>query len=115
MNNSDIFNNFIKIARKEGIISESDHAEHTEKDFHETNPRHDSLSIEQIGKLYNNKPDLPEDMKYKNNIMEDTHPESVIISPSHDKLNGLVENEIEGQNEERRVGKECRSRWSPYH
>ena len=23
--------------------------------------------------------------------------------------------EIEGRSEERRVGKECRSRWSPYH
>ena len=24
-------------------------------------------------------------------------------------------NEIQGRSEERRVGKECRSRWSPYH
>ena len=24
-------------------------------------------------------------------------------------------NEIKGRSEERRVGKECRSRWSPYH
>lgn len=103
MNRSDIFDAFVKIARKEGLISEADHAEHTERDFHETNPRHDSLSIEQIGKLYNNKPNLPEDMKYKNNIMEDAHPDSVVISPSYDKLNGLVENEIEGQNIRMRI------------
>ena len=25
------------------------------------------------------------------------------------------ENKISGRSEERRVGKECRSRWSPYH
>lgn len=98
MNHSKIFDEFVKIAKKEGIISEHDHAEHTEFDFPETNPRHDSLSIEQIGKLYNNKPNLPDDMQYKNNIMEDAHPDSIVISPSYDKLNGLVENEIEGQN-----------------
>ena len=27
----------------------------------------------------------------------------------------LSSNEIESRSEERRVGKECRSRWSPYH
>ena len=26
-----------------------------------------------------------------------------------------IEQEINGRSEERRVGKECRSRWSPYH
>ena len=98
MNRSDIFDSFIKIAQKEGLISEAEGPEHTEFDFPETNPRHDSLSIEQIGKLYNNKPNMPEDMKYKNNIMEVAHPDPLVISPSYDKLNGLIENEIEGQN-----------------
>ena len=28
---------------------------------------------------------------------------------------GLVENKVLHRSEERRVGKECRSRWSPYH
>ena len=27
----------------------------------------------------------------------------------------LFDSEVEGRSEERRVGKECRSRWSPYH
>ena len=98
MKRSEIFESFVKIAQEKGMISEADHAEHTETDFHETNPRHDSLSIEQIGKLYNTKPNLPKDMEYKNNIMEDAHPEPLVISPSHDKLNGLVESEVEGQN-----------------
>lgn len=97
MNHSDIFDRFVKIAEKQGLI-EPYKPEHTEKDFSETNPRMDSLSIEQISKLYNNKPCTPKDMEYKKNIMEDAHPDSLVISTSHDKLNGLIENEIEGQN-----------------
>ena len=31
------------------------------------------------------------------------------------RLRVEVENHIGGRSEERRVGKECRSRWSPYH
>ena len=30
------------------------------------------------------------------------------------KLEGVIKTEV-GRSEERRVGKECRSRWSPYH
>ena len=97
MSKSEIFDSFIKIAQKEGLLSESDHAEHTEKDFHETNPRHDSLTIEQIGKLYNVKNKMPKDMEYEHNIMEDAHPNPVVLSPAHDKLNGLVENNNERQ------------------
>lgn len=99
MRKSEIFDSFVKIAQEKGLLSSSDgSAEHTEKDFPETNPRMDSLSIEQISKLYNTKPELPKDMEYKRNIIEDAHPDSVVVSPSYDKLNGLVENENEGQN-----------------
>jgi len=99
MRRSEIFESFVKIAQEKGLLSDSEYKpEHTEKDFHETNPRHDSLSIEQIGKLYNTKPERPKDMDYEHNIMEDAHPDSIVISPSYDKLNGLVENENEGQN-----------------
>lgn len=98
MKRSEIFESFVKIAQEQGLLAEAEHAEHTEKDFSETNPRYDSLSIEQISKLYGVKPDKPKDMEYKKNIMEDAHPERVVLSPSHDKLNGLVENEIDGQN-----------------
>ena len=48
---------------------------------------------------------------------------NVIVDISHEKLDKTfqylvpegLENEIEPRSEERRVGKECRSRWSPYH
>lgn len=98
MRKSEIFDSFVKIAQEKGLVSSEHKAEHTEKDFSETNPRMDSLSIEQISKLYNTKPELPKDMEYKRNIIEDAHPDSVVVSPSYDKLNGLVENENEGQN-----------------
>ena len=105
MRKSEIFESFAKIAQQRGLVSKADEdsdkesksAEHTEKDFSETNPRFDSLTIEQISKLYNTKPALPKDMEYKRNIIEDAHPEMAIVSPSYDKLNGFVPNENEGQ------------------
>jgi len=98
MTKSEIFDSFVKIAQERGLVSKAQKAEHTEKDFSETNPRFDSLTIEQISKLYNTKPQQPKDMEYKRNIIEDAHPDQVVIAPSYDKLNGLVENENEGQN-----------------
>ena len=39
-----------------------------------------------------------------------------IIKITYGKEHGLTYDEIENnRSEERRVGKECRSRWSPYH
>jgi hypothetical protein len=104
MRRSEIFDSFVKIAQEKGLISDDKptnervEAEHSEKDFHETNPRHDSLSIEQISKLYGNKPKTFKAMEYKKNIMEIAHPEMEVLFQAHDKLNGLIENEMEGQN-----------------
>ena len=33
----------------------------------------------------------------------------------HEHINVLYGDNAQGRSEERRVGKECRSRWSPYH
>lgn len=103
MRKSEIFESFVKIAQERGLVSQAEKPEHTETSFSETNPRMDSLTIEQISKLYNTKPAQPKDMEYKRNIIEDAHPDSVVISPSYDKLNGLVENENEGQNIRMRI------------
>jgi hypothetical protein len=101
MNHSDVFENLVKIAKQEGLMGfdkePKEWPEHTEKDFHETNVRMDSLSIEQIAKLYDNKPNAPKDMEYKRNIMELAHPKPLVLCPAYDNLNGLVENENEGQ------------------
>lgn len=94
--NSEIFENFLKIAEEQGMVS--DFSSEKAKQKLEKDPRADSLSVKDIEKLYNIKTETTKDNSYKKNIMEDAHPTSVIISPSYDKLNGLVENNIERQN-----------------
>ena len=37
------------------------------------------------------------------------------IHESGDSVTGIITGKVKGRSEERRVGKECRSRWSPYH
>ena len=92
---SEVFANFVKIAKEKGLVPEKEQ-EHTEKNT--KNPRWDSLDISAIEALYGVKPDLPKGMEYEHNIMEDAHPNSVVVSPAYDRLNGLVENNIERQN-----------------
>jgi hypothetical protein len=96
MSKSEIFDSFVKIAQEKGMISE-DAPEKAKKKL-EKDHRADSLDISAIEALYGTKPDRPKDMDYKRNIIEDAHPNSVVISPSYDKLNGLVENDQERQN-----------------
>jgi hypothetical protein len=95
MRDSEIFNEFVKIALKKGIISNAQ-AEHTEQNT--KSPRWDSYDFSAIEALYGVKPDSPKEMEYKNNIAEVAHPNPMVISPSNDKLNGLVENVNEAQN-----------------
>lgn len=96
MSKSEIFDNFIKIAQEKGMISE-DAPEKAKKILSKTQ-RADSLDISAIEALYGVKPNTPKDMEYKRNIIEDAHPNSVVVSPAYDKLNGLVENDQERQN-----------------
>lgn len=95
MRKSDVFDSFVKIALEKGLISE-DAPEKAKKKL-ESNPRADSLDISAIEALYGVKPNALKGMEYKRNIIENAHPESVIIAPSYDKLHGLVENENERQ------------------
>ena len=95
MRDSEIFNSFIKIAQEKGMISE-DAPEKAKKILEKTH-RADSLDISAIEALYGVKPNMPKDMEYKRNIIEDAHPNAAIVSPSYDKLNGLVENNNERQ------------------
>ena len=59
-------------------------------------------------------------MSLARNIMEETTKVSLRVV-GRDKDNDLrslvdkITQPIQGRSEERRVGKECRSRWSPYH
>lgn len=95
MKRSEIFEEFAKIAQEKKIISND-----SKKSFKalENNPRADSLDVSAIAALYGVKPETSDDMKYKSNIMEIAHPNSLVISPANDRINGLVENNIERQN-----------------
>ena len=92
---SEIFDNYVKIAEEKGIVSK-DAPEKAKKILEETG-RADSRSIKDIEKLYGVKNDTLKSMEYKRNIIEDAHPDSIVIAPSYDKLNGLVENNNERQ------------------
>ena len=69
--------------------------------------------------------DIKNIKKYVNNIAKRFNPEQIILfgsyaygAPKSDSdVDLLIIMEFNGRarSEERRVGKECRSRWSPYH
>lgn len=84
MKSSEIFDNYAKIALEQGLISEAED---------KTNPRYDSHDISAIEMLYGVKPNG----KDEKHIMEQAHPDSAVVAPAHDKVNGLVENELERQ------------------
>lgn len=95
MRKSDVFEEFVKIAEEKGMLSGVTSEEAKRK--LEENPRMDSLDISAIEALYGVKPETSKGMEYENNIAELAHPNSVVVSPSYDKINGLVENINERQ------------------
>lgn len=82
---SEIFNKYASIAKEKGLISISED---------KPNPRYDSKDLNEIEILYGIKPNG----KDETDIIDQAHPESVIIAPSYDRLNGLVENVKERHN-----------------
>ncbi len=82
---SEVFENYAKIAKDSGIVKEAEEKSH---------PRYDSKDLKTIQQSYGVKPEGASDK----DIIDQAHPESVIVSPSHDKVNGLVENVKERHN-----------------
>jgi len=82
---NEVFNNYVKIALEKGLIKKSEEKEpaNTNKDYAETVKALYGLDI----KLNDSDKD----------IIEQAHPEKVIIAPSYDRVNGLVENVRERQ------------------
>ncbi len=87
--NSEIFDEYAKIAIKQGLIK-NDLIKKAEGS--EPNPRYDSLTQADIASLYGVEPDGKKD-----HIIDQAHPESIIIAPAYDRVNGLVENLLERQ------------------
>lgn len=90
---SDIFDAYAKLALQRGLIKESKDKD-LESYKNDVAPRAGSDDIKTIESLYGVK---PEGQKYKNNIMEIAHPNKVILTPAYDKINALIENNIERQ------------------
>lgn len=95
---SEILENYLEIADKVGLTKMAEDSAELQKYKDDAEARIGSDDISTIEALYGVKPDVIDEMEYKNNIMEIAHPNSVVIAPSYDKLNGLVENNIERSN-----------------
>lgn len=83
---NEVFNNYIKIALEKGLITSEGQEEPSNRnqDYADT-----------IKTLYGL--DIPLNDS-KKDVIEQAHPDPVIIAPSYDKLQGLVENVRERQN-----------------
>src|SRR3712207_9189061 len=75
------------------------------------------LKLESISKLYGDKQVLMDlDLKlYEGEKISIVGPSGCGKSTMLNILAGIIEDFDGKRSEERRVGKECRSRWSPYH
>jgi len=82
---SEVFDNYIKIALDKGMISEGQEPD---------SPTRNADYADTIKTLYNIELPLNDSQK---DILEQAHPTPVIIAPSYDKVNGLVENLRERQ------------------
>lgn len=91
---SDIFDAYAKLALEKGLIKSSEESKELKRYKDDEHPRAGSDTKEVIENLYGLK---PEGIKYKNNIMEAAHPDKVILTPAYDKINALIENNIERQ------------------
>lgn len=80
---SKILEEYAKIAEEQGLIKESYPMEERR-----------SETLSDIELLYGVKPNGKEDDE---DIVDKAHPDVVVVSPSHDKMNGIVENEKQRQ------------------
>ena len=94
LRNSDMFDAYAKLAEETGLIktAKEDHKKYRDS----VSARCGSDDISTIEALYGLKIESP--IEYENCIMEYAHPNAVVISDSYDKINGLVENNIERHN-----------------
>jgi hypothetical protein len=103
MRNSDIFNAYLKIAEEQGLVSKEETQPEKPKESakmrrYKKSPaaRAGSDTIETIEALYGVKPTST--VEYEKNIMEAAHKKPVVIAPAYDRINALVENNIERNN-----------------
>lgn len=100
MTRSRIFEEYARIADEQGLISDPVERVKTAKskteeyfDEFSTRPSYKPREFSSSELLYGVDPNGKQ-----KHIMEQAHPEPVVLSPAYDKINGLVENNIERQN-----------------
>lgn len=94
MSNPSVSDEFVKIAMEKGLVKSAQEKESKELKEYKNSayPRVGSDTKEVIEALYGVKPDMDKSMKYEYNIVEDAHPNQVVLTNSYDKLNSLIEN-----------------------
>ena len=83
---SEIFELYTEIAKEQGLIDTSN----VKKAYDEETSRYEISTVEA---LYGVQPNGEEE-----HIMEQAHPNPAIVAPAYDRVNGLVENNLERQN-----------------
>lgn len=103
---SEIFEAFTKLAEEKGLFKTAAEEKKSKKDKEspelkkyksEVYARVSSDDISTIEALYGVKPESIKGMEYEHNIAEVAHPNAVVVAPSYDKINALVENINERQ------------------
>jgi len=92
MSNPTVSDEFVKIAMEKGLIKTAEESKELKDYKNDPHPRVGSDTKEVIEGLYGVKPDTDKSMKYEYNIVEDAHPNQVVLTNSYDKLNSLIEN-----------------------
>lgn len=89
---SELFELFAaKSIQEEGLPDKTAEAKYPFPGEGKDTGRWDSTTISDIEILYGKKTD-------KKHIMEEAHPETIVVAPAYDRFNGVVENEMERQN-----------------
>lgn len=102
MRHSDMFEAYSQLLEEKGLVKTAAEEEKESKELKkyksEAYARVGSDSISTIEALYGVKPECIPEMEYEFNIAEVAHPKAVVVAPSYDKINGLVENINEQHN-----------------
>lgn len=93
---SEIFEEYAKIAEEKGLYSKTPGTIDNKNNGDGSWARWDAEEISTTEALYGIKPNKDRENGTKN-MMEQAHPDSVVIAPAYDRINGLVENNIERQ------------------
>ena len=87
MRESDIFNNYIRLATDAGLISEDDLIKTADPN---DKTRYDSYSFSDIEALYGHK--FAPNKEEGQSILDVAHPETMVVGPAYDAMNAIVEN-----------------------